>query len=133
MPCPSVPKESCWPPNVLPAPQTTHPGLSQAAVVPLLASSHIFHDCDPFCLCGVEICSQGGGTKAGRFKPPCCGLRGVSGDVFGGAAFLFSPVGMHVVPQTIGQSKPTAGVGSNRPAPHATDPGELRYRKEAAV
>lgn len=69
MPCPFVPKENCWPPNVLPAPQLTHPGLSQAAVVPLLASSHVFHDCDPFCLCGVGICPQGGGTKAGCFKP----------------------------------------------------------------
>lgn len=130
---PSVPKESCWPRNVLPAPQPTHPGLSRAAVVPLSASSHIFHGCDLFSLCGVGICSQGGGTKAGCFKPPCCGLWGVSGDVSGGAAFLFPPVGTHVVPQTTGQSNPTAGVGSNHPAPHSTEPGEQGCTKEAAV
>lgn len=91
---------------------------------------HIFHDCDPFCLCCMEISSQRGGTKSGCFKPTCCGLQGVSGDVFGGAAFLFPPVGIHVVTQTTRQSKPTAGVGSNHPVPHSTDPGELGYRKK---
>lgn len=44
-----------------------------------------------------------------------------------------APVGIHVVPQTTGQSKPTPGVGSNHPAPHSTESAELGYRKEAAV
>lgn len=68
--------------------------------------------------------------RLGALSHHCCGLWGVSGDVFGGVAFLFPPVGMHFVPQTTGQSKPTAGVGSNHPAPHSTDPGELSYRKK---
>lgn len=118
--CPSVPvglqEESCWPPSVLPAPRPSTPGLRWAGVVPLWASSPIFHDCHPFRLCGVETVSWGGGTKAGCFKPPCCGLQGVSDYVLGEATFLFSPIETCCATNHRANSqqiKLTAGVGSN--------------------
>lgn len=126
-PCPSIPvglqKESRWPPSVLSAFQGCTGLVQSCSGLPHTFVMTVI----PFACTEWKSVPGEEEQRLGGCKPPCCGLQGVSGCVLGGAAFLFSPIETHVVPQTAGRSrgsKPTAGVlRAHR------DPGEVALQK----